>query len=156
MARVPRRVRGAGGHAVLRPITVEIIFQSYPGNEAASAISGLNYQVRPPRRGRPRNGTTGADGKVTINLWPGQLTRLNAIGTDYQLRPRRRLEPSNRTRGIQRRLNMLGYNAGTVDGTMGPKTEYAVLNYQADNNPLLVDGLPGPRTQGNLRTKVGE
>jgi peptidoglycan hydrolase-like protein with peptidoglycan-binding domain len=51
---------------------------------------------------------------------------------------------------------MLGYNAGQADGINGPKTEHAVLNFQADNNPLKADGLCGPRTQRGLRDAVGE
>jgi len=155
MAHVPRRAAGGGGHAAIRTVNIEVIFQLYPGTEAASAISGLNYQVT-VGGGAARNGTTGADGKVTIRLRAGQVARLNVMGTEYRLRLRRTLEPVNDTEGIQRRLNMLGYQTGIVDGDMGPKTEHAVLNFQADNNPLKADGLPGPNTRARLRTVVGE
>jgi len=155
MAHVPRRARGAGGHAALRPVNVEIIFQRYPGTEAASAINGLDYEVR-VGEGAARANTTGADGKVIVQLRAGQRARLNVMGTEYQLGLRRALEPVNQIRGVQRRLNMLGYNAGVVDGTIGPKTEYAVLNFQADNAPLKADGLPGRNTQRRLEQKVGE
>jgi len=151
---VPRRARGAAGHAAIRRRRIEIIFQRYPGTAAASAIQGLNYEVTIGRH--TRRDTTGADGKVTIRVPAGGTARLNIMGTQYRLTARSGLESSNSTRGIQRRLNMLGYNAGGVDGTMGSKTEHAVLNYQADNSPLKIDGLSGPRTCQNLRNKVGE
>jgi len=151
---VPRRARGARGFALLRRRTIEIIFQRYPGTDAAGAISGLDYEVT-VGRGPSRHGRTGNDGKITIRIPLSASARLNVMGTEYILRARSRLEHFNHLRGVQRRLNMLGYNAGTVDGDMGPKTEYAVLNFQADNAPLKVDGLPGSRTQRDLRDKVG-
>jgi len=151
---VPRRAGGARGFALLRRRTIEIIFQRYPGTDAASAISGLDYEVT-VGRGSTRRGRTGNDGKLTIRIAPFARARLNIMGTEYRVRARSGLERFNHLRGVQRRLNMLGYNAGAVDGSMGPKTEHAVLNFQADNAPLKVDGLPGPRTQRALRDKVG-
>jgi len=154
MATAPRRRRGAAGHAALRPVNIEIIFQRYPGTEAASAVQGLNYSVQ-VGTGAVRNNSTGADGKVTVQLRSGQTARLTVMGTEYRLRLRRTLEPVNQMRGIQRRLNMLGYHAGDEDGNLGPITEHAVLNFQADNNPLKADGLAGPQTRQRLRNRVG-
>ena len=46
--------------------------------------------------------------------------------------------PSGYSRGelekIQESLNLLGYDAGTVDGSMGRKTQQAILKYQANRN----------------------
>jgi hypothetical protein len=152
---VPRRESGASGHATIQRRPIELIFQRYPGTEAEAAIQGLNYEITvggsPPSRG-----TTGADGKVTVRLGSGETADLNIMGTTYVVRARTRLEPVDQLRGVQRRLNILGYNAGPVDGDMGPRTELAVLNFQADNSPLVIDGLPGPRTQRALRDRVGE
>jgi N-acetyl-anhydromuramyl-L-alanine amidase AmpD len=50
---------------------------------------------------------------------------------------------------IQKRLALLGYNPGTVDGIMGIKTQSAIRNFQADNQ-LLVDGIAGPQTWKKL------
>lgn len=152
---VPRREHGASGHATIRRRPIELIFQRYPGTEAAAAIQGLNYEIT-IAGSPPSTGTTGADGKVTIRLGAGEVANLNIMGSTYEIRARTSLEPVTQLRGVQRRLNMLGYNAGAVDGIMGPITEHAVLNFQADNNPLLIDGLPGPRTQQALRDRVGE
>jgi Putative peptidoglycan binding domain len=149
-----RRLFEAGGHAAIRPVTLEVIFQKCPGTAAALGISGLNYQLTVGSN-PPQNGTTGADGKVTVRLVPGTTATLNVMGTDYRLSVCGSLEAPNSTHGIQRRLQILGYYTGRVDGVVGKKTEYAVLNFQADNNPLRVDGLAGPQTQNRLKTVVG-
>lgn len=47
---------------------------------------------------------------------------------------------------LQRRLTNLGYFTGRVDGDFGPRTEAAVLAFQADNN-LETDGRFGPLTR---------
>jgi len=150
---VPRR-RDAG-HAAIRVRTLELIFQSYPGTEAAAAVSGLDYEVQ-VGRGPVRRGTTAVDGKITLRLPAGVRAQVTVMGTVYQITARGALESQATVRGQQRRLNMLGYNAGGADGINGPKTEYAVLNFQADHSPLLVDGLAGPRTQQALHNAVGE
>jgi N-acetylmuramoyl-L-alanine amidase len=78
------------------------------------------------------------------------------LGSIYNISVRNKLEKVNTLHGIQKRLNMLGYNAGRVDGAIGPRTERAVLNFQADNDPLRIDGIPGPETQKTLKKVVGE
>jgi hypothetical protein len=42
---------------------------------------------------------------------------------------------------LQSRLNALGYDAGRVDGRMGPRTQRAILAYQRSNG-LPADGRP--------------
>jgi hypothetical protein len=153
-AAVPRREAGAAGHAVVRPQVIEVVFQRYPGTAAAAAISGLNYEVVIGTN-PPRPGTTGADGKVTVQLLPGASARLRVMGTEYVLTVAAGLEPVAETRGWQRRLNMLGYNVGNPDGVVGRKSERAVLNFQADNAPLKVDGLCGSQTRQRLHTVAG-
>src|SRR6202042_3606520 len=53
------------------------------------------------------------------------------------------------TNAIQRMLTSLGYDPGTCDGKMGPKTQAAVKQFQTDNG-LSADGDPGPDTRGKL------
>jgi hypothetical protein len=60
---------------------------------------------------------------------------------------------SRRVREVQRRLNRLGYGAGKVDGLFGPITDAAVRHYQSDQ-ALLVDGVVGPQTLKDLRTRT--
>jgi len=50
---------------------------------------------------------------------------------------------------LQRRLNALGFDAGTPDGAFGPKTERAVRDFQS-NRKLLIDGVVGPKTWSEL------
>ncbi len=151
---VPRQPQGGRGHAAIRLHAIELIFQRYPGTDAASAIQGLDYEVRVGRL--TRQGTTGADGKVSVRVPAGTRATVTAMGTRYDLSAAMHLPAHDTVVGAQRRLNMLGYNAGSPDGINGPKTEIAVLNYQADNAPLRVEGLLGAQTQNSIRTKVGE
>jgi peptidoglycan hydrolase-like protein with peptidoglycan-binding domain len=50
---------------------------------------------------------------------------------------------------IQRQLNALGCNAGTIDGKLGPKTTAAVRWFQSAAK-LSVDGIVGPLTSAAL------
>jgi len=152
---VPKQSPGATTHAVIHRHKVEMQFQRYPGTDASAAIEGLDYEVK-IGSASPRTGTLGADGKITLRLTAGQTAKVTILGTTYNVKHNAALENKSSLKGVQRRLNMLGYNAGIVDGIMGPKTEYAALNYQADNNGLRVDGLPGNNTQTSLVAKVGE
>ena len=52
--------------------------------------------------------------------------------------------------GVQYRLNALGFGAGPVDGIMCLRTRKAVLAFQRGYPPLMVDGIPGPKTQARL------
>ncbi|MEG2789669.1 MAG: peptidoglycan-binding protein [Romboutsia sp.] len=50
---------------------------------------------------------------------------------------------------VQKRLNALGYSAGTVDGYFGPNADKAVRRFQTVNG-LSVDGSVGPTTWNKL------
>ena len=50
---------------------------------------------------------------------------------------------------LQQRLNALGYNAGTANGTFGAQTQTAVENFQNAKN-LAADGVVGPTTWNAL------
>lgn len=50
---------------------------------------------------------------------------------------------------LQTKLNNWGYNAGTVDGIFGTKTQEAVKRFQAKNG-LTVDGIVGTQTANAL------
>jgi len=50
---------------------------------------------------------------------------------------------------LQRRLNELGFNAGSADGDFGPKTLAAVKAFQQSRG-LAADGVVGPKTWGAL------
>ena len=55
-----------------------------------------------------------------------------------------------RVRALQRRLTRAGYSPGPVDGRYGPRTEQAVVRFQAARG-LSVDGIAGPVTLTALR-----
>jgi hypothetical protein len=71
-----------------------------------------------------------------------------ARGTGY-LRP----GASHRVREVQARLDRLGYQTGKVDGFFGPITDAAVHQYQRES-ALRVDGIVGPRTLHDLRSRT--
>lgn len=48
-------------------------------------------------------------------------------------------------KALQEKLNILGYNSGTVDGIFGAKTEAAVKKFQKAKG-LTVDGIVGAKT----------
>jgi peptidoglycan hydrolase-like protein with peptidoglycan-binding domain len=52
---------------------------------------------------------------------------------------------------LQRQLNALGCNAGTIDGKLGPRTTAAIRWFQTAAK-LQVDGIVGPQTSAALTT----
>lgn len=61
----------------------------------------------------------------------------------------RRTSRGNCVSQLQRRLNALGFDAGTPDGSFGPKTETAIRNFQS-HRKLLTDGVVGNKTWSEL------
>jgi hypothetical protein len=106
------------------------------------------------------DGTTGGDGKIeelisnkarsatleidgaTWNLNIGNLNPLENCG-------------DNGVSGYQARLKNLGYDPGPIDGIDGPRTQAAVSAFQADNPPLVVDGIFGVHTMAKLKEIYG-
>lgn len=56
---------------------------------------------------------------------------------------------------LQKRLNMLGYVVGPIDGIFGRQTEAGVLRFQRERG-LRVDGIAGPQTISLLKKMTGE
>lgn len=135
--------------------TVIIYFQRYPGIDSSSGIANVPYTLRVDGS-VIQTGTTGTDGKAILNFAEDKTAMLEIFGSQYEIRIKERIESIRNCDGIQQRLNMLGYNAGKVDGVMGRNTDRAVLCFQADNAPLKIDGIPGNNTQTKLMNKVGE
>lgn len=55
---------------------------------------------------------------------------------------------------VQAGLNKLGYDPGTIDGAMGPRTASAIRAYQRDHN-LLVDGRPTYELAQHIEQRLG-
>lgn len=51
---------------------------------------------------------------------------------------------------IQRRLKLLGFNPGSLDGIPGRNTQAAIKLFQKANPPLSVDGIIGPKSLAKL------
>jgi len=151
---VPRREHRTSGHATIRRRTIELIFQRYPGTDADAAIKGLVYEIT-VGESPPSKGITGADGKITIRLGAREAAQLKIMDTIFTIEAIDNIQPLSEFSGVQRRLRMLGYYSWNVDGIFGPRTERALLNFQADNQ-LEINGLCNDETKAKLREKVGE
>jgi peptidoglycan hydrolase-like protein with peptidoglycan-binding domain len=93
-----------------------------------------------------------SDGVVGPKTWSA-LNKAGASsgGSGPVLREGAQGEP---VRALQKRLNALGFNAGSADGAFGPKTEAAVKAFQKAKG-LASDGVVGPKTWDKLGIKVG-
>jgi peptidoglycan hydrolase-like protein with peptidoglycan-binding domain len=56
-------------------------------------------------------------------------------------------------RNIQSGLVKLGYDAGSPDGRMGPRTRAAIVRYQQDNQ-LPVTGAPSPELWSHISGRI--
>ena len=134
---------------------VKIYFQRYPGTDAASGIAGVpcKFWVRGDKE--VREGETAKDGSISLRLKKGQVGVLSIFGTIYQISVRTSVEGIDKVKGQQRRLAMLGYGPGPLDGILGAKTDRAILNFQADNNPLDTQGTMDAKTRDALKKAAG-
>jgi membrane-bound lytic murein transglycosylase B len=62
---------------------------------------------------------------------------------------------SAQLKAMQQALNEMGFNAGTVDGMLGPRTQTAIRLYQAMNQ-LPVDGYPAPSVLAHIEQTYAE
>lgn len=136
---------------------LKVFFQRFPGKggtDADRGISGVDYVLKVAGRVVDR-GTTAADGSIELQVPAGERIELELFGTTYEVRLRNSLERTTDVHGQQRRLSMLGYELGEVDGTFGEQTDFAALNFQADTS-LDPDGVVGPMTRGRMTSEFGE
>jgi peptidoglycan hydrolase-like protein with peptidoglycan-binding domain len=136
---------------------LKVYFQRFPGKAGTDAERGIadaEYVLKVGGRTVDK-GKTAADGSVTIQIPAGQAAVLEIFGTTYNLSIIRGLEEVTAVRGQQRRLSLLGYEVGEVDGTHAGKTDSAILNFQADT-ALDPDGVAGGGTRSKLTSEFGE
>jgi peptidoglycan hydrolase-like protein with peptidoglycan-binding domain len=113
------------------------------GSSAPPAVSTPTSET--PTTTTPATATTGnggSGGKTTTTTTPFVATgrptlRLGSTGDDVT--------------ALQQRLNALGYDAGTANGTFNAQTQQAVENFQKAKN-ISADGVVGPGTWAALAT----
>lgn len=158
MASVGKTVSGSAHKNKLVLKRVKVLFQRFPGTagmDADRGISGAAYTFKVNGKVAAK-GTTAADGGVTIDIPADLKAILEIFDTEYTIKVVGGLEALNSRKGEQRRLQLLGYELGEVDGTPQGNTNNAVLNFQADNNPLDPDGMIGNKSRTQLKTQFGE
>ena len=140
---------------------VKIYFRQYPGQRIGGddgAIADAPYVLRAGTSSV--SGRTDHEGAVAVDIPAGSNAQLEIFGTTFELTRLGALEAPDTLSGAQRRLNILGYRAGAVDGTLGSRTDHALLDYQGDHG-LTVVGLTGSggvptSTRDDLRSVIGE
>jgi len=126
------------------PVALGKVGTPNTGSSAAEATPGgpalyaaLAHKSRSPVRSSAEGRTAGGERTATQAL---------ALGSGY-----RTPHGSRAVKALQRRLATLGYQPGPVDGRYGPRTEAAVVRFQATHR-LTVDGVAGVRTHAALAT----
>ncbi len=155
--RVARTLKGLAHKNALVLRKVKVYFQLYPGKQGSDADRGIpDAEFILKIGGRVvQKGKTAADGSVEMMIPAGQKAELLVFGTTYDVEIWNYLEPTTDLKGQQRRLCMLGYELGNVDGIHGEKMDRAALQFQADQSKEP-DGIIGNQTQSALRTEFGE
>ncbi|WP_394838683.1 peptidoglycan-binding protein [Pendulispora rubella] len=136
---------------------LKIYFQLFPGKHGTDAergVSGVDYTLKVDGR-TVDQGKTAADGSVEVLVPAGQPAELVLLGTSYDLKIDNYLDAVGTVAGQQRRLSMLGYDVGTIDGQWGENSDRATLDFQGDE-ALDPDGAAGANTQNKLRSVFGE
>ena len=65
------------------------------------------------------------------------------------------MDPIDTIKGAQQRLKNLGYNPGTPDGILGPRTKDAIMRFQNSNPSLAANGEYDADTQQELLKAYG-
>ena len=95
-----------------------------------------------------RNRGLPADGIVGPETWRAIYEAGFRLG-DRLLYHRRPMQRGDDVAELQRRLNSLGFDAGKVDGILGPNTLQALVDFQ-QNRRMAEDGIAGPRVLAEL------
>lgn len=100
------------------------------------------------------NGNTDGAGGVRQSIDPGAgrgFIRIRGRKFPFNLGA---LDPHDSISGMQARLNQCGYNAGPVDGIIGPRTQAALRKFQKDQG-LSVTGEQNQETNDALEKVYG-
>ncbi len=141
---------------LFRRATVIIYFQRHPGKLNSAGIEGLKFVVKVDGK-EVQTGTTDSRGRAALHFDRTKTADLKIMGMTYEIDVRTTLEGEHTARGVHRRLNMLGYNVGKVDGIFNKVScDRAVLNFQADTAGLKMDGIGGVKPRRKIKSAIGE
>ncbi len=133
-----------------------------PIRDIQGRLSALGFESDPDPRGEFSQGTASAvisfqivrgldpDGIVGPDTWRSLYEAGFRLG-DRILYHRSPMLRGDDVAELQRRLNSLGFDAGKVDGILGPDTARALLDFQT-NRGMSVDGIAGPQVLSELRS----
>ena len=121
---------GAGAGAIIGAVTGLTVLEAAALGAAAGGLTGVLTDSDKVNFGQP--------------AWKRGTTASSAAPAPTAYR-----DPH--VASIQRELNGLGYDAGPVDGRMGPRTRAAIRAFQSDNG-LLADGVASPELADRLRS----
>jgi hypothetical protein len=144
-------------------VTVRFRFQIGGGTEDALGIEGADWRAL-QNDAQIASGRTPATGEVSFLMNPGEEAVLEILGTEYRVTLHPGIAANDTLAGRQKRLDMLGYMTGYQltpiadnapdDGTDGPRTQQAIMNFQMDQN-IGVDGEIGNQTAQALARAAG-
>jgi len=126
---------GAGAGAALGAVTGMSVMTGALIGTAAGALTGVLTDQSQVNLGKPawKQGSTGAAPVAgSAGATPPVATNSTVVA-------------------IQQQLNRLGYDAGTADGLIGPRTTSAIRQYQRDHN-LLIDGRATPELANHVQS----
>ena len=161
MAVVSKAASGTGHGNTITLTTVKIMFQVFPGikgTDAQRGIAGVPYTLSMDGGVSTVSGAalkTSTDGGVTLFVPSNTPAILKIFDTEYEISALGSIEAQATNKGVQRRLTLLGYELGDVDGSPGKKSDRALLNFQADSD-LNADGKIDTLTRNKLAADFGE
>jgi osmotically inducible lipoprotein OsmB len=130
---------GAGAGAALGAVTGMSVMTGALIGTAAGALTGVLTDQSQVNLGQPawQQGSASATAAAPAAN-PAGAARPSAMNNTTVV-------------AIQQQLNRLGYDAGTPDGLIGPRTTSAIKQYQRDHN-LLIDGRATPELAGHIQS----
>jgi hypothetical protein len=96
--------------------------------------------------GKTVNGATDANGMLVCSIPPDALHARLLLGEDADEEITillGHLDPVTEITGAQARLQNLGFDCGTIDGMLGPRTLAAMHRFQSENDLPLTDEFNG-------------
>jgi len=130
---------GAGAGAALGAVTGMSVMTGALIGTAAGALTGVLTDQSQVNLGKPawQQGSTSPTAAAPVAGAAG-VTRPPAVNNTTVV-------------AIQQQLNRLGYDAGSADGLIGPRTTSAIKQYQRDHN-LLIDGRATPELASHIQS----